>query len=145
MRNDHFRPLDGLRGIAILLVILVHSFNYKGSSILGRVLDTVARAGWVGVTLFFVLSGFLITGILLDTRDRKNYLRDFFARRSLRIFPLYFAFLAIYFFVAPHVPYVSEQLPQPQPEMQIYYWTYLANMMEWLSGTTNKVRPLDPI
>jgi peptidoglycan/LPS O-acetylase OafA/YrhL len=97
------------------------------------------------VTLFFVLSGFLITGILLDTRGQKNYLRDFFARRSLRIFPLYFAFLAVYLLVVPHVREISEQLPQPKPEMQIYYWTYTANMKEWLSGGGGGVTPLDPL
>lgn len=134
MGPAHFPPLDGLRGIAVLMVIIGHSFHYNGSSIVGRALETVARGGWVGVTLFFVLSGFLITGILLDTQHQKHYLRDFYARRSLRIFPLYFTFLALFFFVVPQVPILNSHLSQPRAEIRIYYWTYLTNMREWLSG-----------
>jgi peptidoglycan/LPS O-acetylase OafA/YrhL len=145
MSKEHFLPLDGLRGVAILLVILVHTFSYKGSSLVGRGLESFARAGWVGVTLFFVLSGFLITGILIDTRGKKNYLRDFFARRSLRIFPLYFAFIILYFYAVPHIPLIAEQLPLPKPDLWIYYWTYTANMQEWLSGITSSIKPLDPL
>jgi peptidoglycan/LPS O-acetylase OafA/YrhL len=136
MRKDHFLPLDGLRGIAILAVLLTHTYNYNGTSLFGRGMESVARAGWVGVTLFFVLSGFLITGILLDTRGRTNYLRDFFARRSLRIFPLYFAFLAVNYFLVPHVPFLLERLHRPEPGRWIYYWTYTANMIEWFAGPT---------
>ena len=75
----HIRPLDGLRGVAIILVILFHY--------------TWLTSGWVGVQLFFVLSGFLITGILLDTRTSPHYFRTFWIRRALRIFPLYYATL----------------------------------------------------
>jgi peptidoglycan/LPS O-acetylase OafA/YrhL len=142
--TSHFKPLDGLRGIAIILVIFVHSFKYEGNSLFGRGLNIVARSGWVGVTLFFVLSGFLITGILLDTKYKRHYFRDFFVRRSLRIFPLYFLFLLLYFFVAPHV-FSPAQLPQPIPEDRIYYWFYLSNMKEWLSGAANSIPALDPL
>ena len=133
MRKTHFPPLDGLRGIAVLLVILVHTVEHDGHSVVGAVLDNLGHFGWAGVPLFFVLSGFLITGILLDTRGQPNYLRDFYARRSLRIFPLYFAFLAANFYLFPRLP-VTDALPQPRPENQIYFWTYTSNMIAWLSG-----------
>jgi peptidoglycan/LPS O-acetylase OafA/YrhL len=138
-----FRPLDGMRGLAIIMVLAVHSFIYTGTSPLGRAIDTAARAGWVGITLFFVLSGFLITGILLDSSERPHYLRDFYARRALRIFPLYFAFLAVYLFVVPFIPYASDRLAQPATS--VYYWTYLANMQEWLSGVPTVRNPLGPL
>jgi peptidoglycan/LPS O-acetylase OafA/YrhL len=79
----HIRALDGMRGVAVLLVVCFH-FGYIG-------------AGWAGVQMFFVLSGFLITSILLAERDRPFpfYLKRFYWRRALRIFPLYYAFLAI--------------------------------------------------
>jgi peptidoglycan/LPS O-acetylase OafA/YrhL len=141
--SERFRPLDGIRGLAILMVLAVHAFNYSGPSPLGRALDSVARAGWMGVTLFFVLSGFLITGILLDTRERPHFLRDFYARRALRIFPLYFAFLALYLLVVPRLPYAADRLAQPSTSF--YYWTYLANMQEWLSGVAATHNPLGPL
>lgn len=85
--------LDGLRGIAILLVLGFHFIPTKGPL---YPLAFIFQIGWTGVDLFFVLSGYLITGILLDTAGRPAYYRNFIARRILRIFPLYFASLAIY-------------------------------------------------
>jgi peptidoglycan/LPS O-acetylase OafA/YrhL len=75
--------LDGLRGIAILAV-MTHRM-WRDSSI--------TALGWIGVDLFFVISGFLICGILLDTRDEPDALRNFYARRVLRIFPLFYLFV----------------------------------------------------
>jgi peptidoglycan/LPS O-acetylase OafA/YrhL len=88
--RGHLPHLDGLRAIALLLVVSVHSPA-------GRVF----YFGWAGVDLFFVLSGFLITGILLDARASSSYFRTFIVRRSLRIWPLYYAFLALFFLVLP--------------------------------------------
>lgn len=141
----HYGPLDGLRGIAIFLVMCVHAFAYDGSSRLGALIDSFARAGWVGVTLFFVLSGFLITGILIDTRGTSHYYRDFYVRRSLRVFPLYFAFLAIYLFVVPHVLWLSRSLPQPDAREQLLDWFYLANMRELFAQARVVSHPLDPL
>ena len=87
IKSSHFAPLDGLRGLAILAVILAHAYAQDGSGLLARVLNSFARSGWVGVTLFFVLSGYLITGILLDSRGERGWYRNFLARRTLRIFP----------------------------------------------------------
>jgi peptidoglycan/LPS O-acetylase OafA/YrhL len=77
--------LDGLRAIAILLVLFSHHLAYVPSTGLRHVIEM----GWVGVDLFFVLSGFLIGGILLEHRVATNYYRVFYLRRFLRIVPLY--------------------------------------------------------
>lgn len=84
--------LDGIRGLAILMVMISHFiFHTWEKTGWYRVL----QAGWLGVDLFFVLSGFLITGILLDTRQRSDYFSRFYKRRVLRIFPLYFFAIAL--------------------------------------------------
>lgn len=82
--------LDGLRGVAVLLVVAWHYLDTFSSPWL-----TPFRLGWTGVDLFFVLSGFLIGGILLDNRDRRSYLKPFYGRRIHRIFPLYYAWVAL--------------------------------------------------
>lgn len=89
MTARHVPALDGVRGVAILLVLAMHSLAQLHA--VGWMAPAVAlsRAGWVGVDLFFVLSGYLITGILLETRGAAGYFRSFYARRWLRIWPLY--------------------------------------------------------
>lgn len=83
--NKRFYPaLDGLRALAVLMVFFEH---YQASNYLAL------NWGWAGVDVFFVLSGFLITGIVYDTRDAPRRFRTFYARRTLRIFPLYYAVL----------------------------------------------------
>jgi peptidoglycan/LPS O-acetylase OafA/YrhL len=91
--------LDSLRGVAILLVLFLHGFAYvvDPASFTGLTRQFMAATsyGWVGVQLFFVLSGFLITGILLDSQARRDYYRRFYIRRGLRILPAYYALLLI--------------------------------------------------
>ena len=91
--------LDTLRGIAVSLVVLFHAFGFSygasGLSGVPKFLVGLTMGGWVGVNLFFVLSGFLITGILLDTKDRSDFYRRFYTRRALRILPLYYAVLVL--------------------------------------------------
>ena len=92
-RSTRIPELDGLRGIAILLVLVFH-FSPKTGPLF--YLGPAFQFGWIGVDLFFVLSGFLITGILLDSVGRHAYYRNFIVRRTLRIFPLYYAGLILY-------------------------------------------------
>jgi peptidoglycan/LPS O-acetylase OafA/YrhL len=107
--NSNFRhipELDGIRGIAILTVLLYHLFSYS-----------MFRQSWTGlahlamkatehlshgVDLFFVLSGFLITGILLNARTDPHFFKNFYARRALRILPLYYVVLAVILLCYPH-------------------------------------------
>lgn len=93
----HYPAIDGLRGIAVLLVLWSHAayfayeMNSVGMSGAAFLYYKFSQLGISGVDLFFVLSGFLITGILIDTRNDKHNFKSFYIRRALRIFPLYYA------------------------------------------------------
>jgi peptidoglycan/LPS O-acetylase OafA/YrhL len=129
--------LDGLRGLAILLVMLHHFFqNYVPEPVwIDRLVFGLMGCGWFGVDLFFVLSGFLITGILYDAKGADRYFLNFYARRTLRIFPLYYAVLVLLFVLLPRVPhplaadYVSDSAPD-----QLWFWLYLTNFRIALNG-----------
>jgi peptidoglycan/LPS O-acetylase OafA/YrhL len=97
----HVPVLDGLRGLAVILVLLVHFSSGGHHGLLLRVYFRITGAGWTGVDLFFVLSGFLITRILLAARESPRYFRNFYARRVLRIFPLFYGVLVFALLVAP--------------------------------------------
>lgn len=96
--NKHLPQLDGLRGIAILIVLLGHVLVFH----FGLGITFLGPLPPIGVDLFFVLSGFLITRILLESRHQVHYFRNFYARRALRIWPLYFVALAVIFTVTNH-------------------------------------------
>jgi peptidoglycan/LPS O-acetylase OafA/YrhL len=88
--------LDAIRGLAVLLVLLHNTDTYPSLH-----LQVISRNGWMGVDLFFVLSGLLITGILLDTKQSEGYFGKFYARRCLRIWPLYYSALLFMFVIVP--------------------------------------------
>lgn len=92
----HIPALDGIRGLAILGVMGTHLFLGTRSSLLTRAVAGVLDFGAHGVDLFFVLSGFLITGILYESQNDRGFFRKFYARRALRIFPLYYGVLALF-------------------------------------------------
>jgi peptidoglycan/LPS O-acetylase OafA/YrhL len=97
--SRHIPELDGLRGFAIILVVLYHAVylpQLPMPALVGNVVMRIAELGWSGVDLFFVLSGFLIGGILIDNRESEHYFSTFYARRAYRILPLYFAIIAVY-------------------------------------------------
>ena len=94
---ERIPALDGLRGVAILLVLLRHSVaGTDTTSHFWSAMLVPLRLTWSGVDLFFVLSGFLIGGILLDARGSPSYFKTFYVRRAFRIFPVYFVFLTLY-------------------------------------------------
>jgi peptidoglycan/LPS O-acetylase OafA/YrhL len=127
--GGHLPALDGVRGVAILWVVL-HNLSLFDSAWAGnglaRVLIVGVDAGWAAVTLFFALSGFLITGILLDSRDAPDYYRSFYARRVLRIFPLYYGVLLAAFVLWPLFAPLPAHLAADRPH-QVWLWTYLSN------------------
>ena len=103
-KGGRIPALDGLRGIAILLVLLWHGiFEASSQSRLLSHLLLVGKLCWSGVDLFFVLSGFLIVGILLDAKESPRYFRTFYARRAFRILPLYAVVLGLCF-TARYIP-----------------------------------------
>jgi peptidoglycan/LPS O-acetylase OafA/YrhL len=91
--------LDSLRGAAVLMVLFFHGFYFTAGATrfhgLFRLFLFSTDIGWMGVNLFFVLSGFLITGILIESRERPDYYRNFYRRRALRILPTYYGLLLL--------------------------------------------------
>ena len=95
--------LDGLRGLALIMILVFHSVSQEGEYPAGTFLAYLQRSigmGWTALDLFFVLSGFLIGGILMDARDSPAYFKTFYARRFFRIVPVYFAWVLLYVLVA---------------------------------------------
>jgi peptidoglycan/LPS O-acetylase OafA/YrhL len=117
-----YPALDGVRGLAILAVLIVHTLRMPVVNRVDAWVANLAQSGFVGVDLFFVLSGFLITGILLDTRDSPHYFRDFYARRTLRIFPVYYVALL------GMVLFVPGAVGGHLRETQGWHWAYLVNV-----------------
>jgi peptidoglycan/LPS O-acetylase OafA/YrhL len=128
--------LDAVRGIAILLVMLVNtSEKYPALHIQG-----VVGNGWMGVDLFFALSGFLITGILLDTKDSPDYFKNFYVRRVLRILPLYYAILLFMFVL---VPLLRPSEAHTVFEKSSPWWAYPVFLQNFLvAGPTLAAGPL---
>jgi peptidoglycan/LPS O-acetylase OafA/YrhL len=121
--------LDGLRGVAILLVIAFHYLGTWAELTPGASgLFHLARGGWVGVDLFFALSGFLITGILIRSQGSPRWIRNFYARRTLRIFPLYYLCLALIFGLGALVPALRNEGFREIAEVQGWLWLYASNI-----------------
>jgi peptidoglycan/LPS O-acetylase OafA/YrhL len=112
----HLPEVDGLRALAILGVLLFH-LQIPGFSL-----------GWAGVELFFVISGFLITRILLESRERPHYFRNFYVRRTLRIFPIYYLIIAVYTIATLIAGKVDSLRVMP------YYFTYTQTVPQVATG-----------
>jgi len=100
----HIPALDGVRGVAVLLVVFYHFATSLEVLGLTSPLLTAFHFGWCGVDVFFALSGFLITGILLDTKEAPHYFKSFYVRRVLRILPLYYGAIIVVFALRTILP-----------------------------------------
>jgi peptidoglycan/LPS O-acetylase OafA/YrhL len=133
--RGHIPALDAIRGLAIVLVTL-YRFGGGGEGPARAVEHAGLMAlGSRGVDLFFVLSGFLITGILLDAKGREHYFRNFYMRRTLRIFPLYYAALLVTLLILPRIAVSQAAAVQPASGAQAWLWLYGANIVQSLRGT----------
>lgn len=115
--------IDFLRFLAITLVIMLHSGGFTNSNIINQIYNTIARGGWIGVDLFFVLSGFLITSLVLNEykASGKFDVKKFLIRRGIKIYPLFYFFLVFQFCY-------SAYLGKPQSSINLLYEaTFIAN------------------
>lgn len=118
--------LDGLRGLAILLIVVLHYFVKWAQLEPGSMLSPILRSlslSWTGVDLFFVLSGFLIGGILVENRGAANYFKVFYVRRVCRIFPLYFAWVLLFIVLLQTLSPAMLQAP--------LHWLFDKSLPEW--------------
>jgi peptidoglycan/LPS O-acetylase OafA/YrhL len=116
--QNYIPALDGIRGLAILAVIMYHNFG----------LGDQYYIGWLGVDLFFVLSGYLITNSLINTLGSKDYLRNFFIKRVLRIFPIYYLVLFVFLIFFPLLNFLNTEFNY-YIQHQAWFWLYFQN---WL-------------
>ncbi len=128
--RGHIPVLDGIRGLAILIVIFYHARNaMRPQGAIDEAWSALFSGGWCGVDLFFVLSGFLITGILVDSRDDARCVPRFFARRVLRIFPLYYLYLFAMLVVLPAAGLAPVRLQLLEAYDPWVFCLYLQNML----------------
>jgi peptidoglycan/LPS O-acetylase OafA/YrhL len=130
--ENRIKELDGLRGVAILLVMSLHLVKratyFTENPILKSVLN-FTNIGWIGVDIFFTLSGFLITTILLSSKNKEGYFKNFYSRRMLRIFPLYYLAIGVVLLFAPRLEIeFIQNLKYALPIMLVYLqnWALLS-------------------
>ena len=119
--NFYYQGLDSFRGIGILWIMCAHFFPYP-----------FFKFGWISLEVFFVLSGFLITKVILNSVERPHYFRNFYARRALRIFPIYYLFLTVFFLVL--LVFTKKESYQYLRNNYLYYFVYLQNFLFVFKG-----------
>ncbi len=126
--GERIPALDGIRGLAIIWVVLHNTTDALPATLHGvsHLLAFLVHPGWIGVQLFFALSGFLITGSLLDSQSAANYFGAFYARRALRILPLYYAVLILFLVVAPELHF-GPSWPSARLKEQLSLWLFTVN------------------
>ncbi|MBC8050980.1 MAG: acyltransferase [Chitinophagales bacterium] len=126
-RRERYVELDGVRGVAIGFTLLGNTLIVRDEGPREHAWAILGDFGWIGVQLFFVLSGYLITNILLDAKGERFYFRNFYARRALRIFPAYFLMLTI-------ATVGRAALNSPLPHNPLCYWFFVSNFCIAKSG-----------
>ena len=129
MAEERVNDLDGMRGLATVLVVSYHVFkrgDYFTTNGVLHFITSLTLYGWYALDTFFVLSGFLITGILLRTKGEQHFYRNFYVRRSLRVFPLYYFTLIVILSLMPLLDseYVA-QIPGILPYLLFYQQNWL--------------------
>ena len=133
--RQRYLVLDGIRGVAIIGVLLTHGSYLIQSKVTARLFEV----GWTGVDLFFVLSGFLITGILIDTRLAVNRGTSFYARRILRIFPIYYLVLALVLIAQTQSAWLAATADMPTLLDKLSYVFYFKNLAPlWHHGKASQ-------
>jgi len=128
-KGGYIPSFDGIRGIGVICVLAAHCFPFIN----------IFQIGWVAMDFFFVLSGFLITGILVDSLEKRNYLKNYLGRRVLRVFPLYYLFLVLMFLVIPNIfPGILDQYAYLESK-QIWFWLYAQNWLFSFEGFPHKL------
>lgn len=138
---SHIPALDGIRGLAVLLVLFCHAtgrpFGEDAGPYFTGAIDklvlALSKLSWTGVDLFFVLSGFLITGILFDAKGKRHFFRNFYARRTVRIFPLYYAFLILFLIILPNLPPSLSRGFGTIYSSTAWHWLYLSNYSQGIT------------
>ena len=130
MQLKYFKNLDGVRAYAALMVLVFHFFgngfaDYSSDIIFYK---KITEFGQHGVSLFFVLSGFVISRILIKNKSNEGYFSNFYIRRTLRIFPLYYLYLVLHYFVFPLI----FESPFSPFQNQLPYYFYVQNFRELL-------------
>jgi peptidoglycan/LPS O-acetylase OafA/YrhL len=135
--------IDGLRG-TIIFVLIVH-FDRIGAVWVGhleRAYYLVVQLGMLSMEVFFVVSGFLITGILLDSKGGRGYFRNFYVRRALRIMPLFYGFLCVWLLLLPALTRADLSQLTNGTYSQLWIWLHLTNVVQALGGGTAAPRSL---
>jgi peptidoglycan/LPS O-acetylase OafA/YrhL len=127
--KQRLSELDGLRGFALIMILVFHAVSQEGAYTPGTLLHYLQRSfamGWTALDLFFVLSGFLIGGILMDARESPSYYKTFYARRVFRIVPVYFAWVLLYILVAGFASGLVVQLSNSglRPPLDFSIWSH---------------------
>ncbi|HEY1173682.1 MAG TPA: acyltransferase [Verrucomicrobiae bacterium] len=121
---EKIKELDGLRGLAVTAILFYHALRFSGESALAAWTNKILDSTWIGVDLFFVLSGFLITRILLQSRADSHRYKNFYIRRCLRIFPVYYLVVL----TAWGITLCGFKLLAPVREIFPYHFTYTFNL-----------------